>query len=302
MKKKQTILCALLTLTFISLAAACAEEETFLTLPPEEEVLTENVVIPSDDPSEEQILEGAEPLSPAPEPVPQTPVIEPEPIPAAPEPAMPVQAKYVYVKTDGLAVRTGAGTSYATLGSLQKGLLLALDGKQGNWYQTRYKSRTAYVSANTAYTSLTLLDEGEEDVENVIEEGLRLLGVPYVYGAVRLHDGNGKFLKGFTVKQFDCSSLMQYIFYEGAGTLLNVNTRTQIKQGTHVNKSDIKRGDLLFFTNDSRRYNTGIERVGHVALYLGDNYILHTASDFAKIEQISSKRWDYFIEARRILL
>ena len=44
----------------------------------------------------------------------------------------------------------------------------------------------------------------------------------------------------------------------------------------------------------------GVERIGHVALYLGDNYILHTASDYAVIEQISSTRWGYYIEARRV--
>ncbi|MDE7208316.1 MAG: C40 family peptidase [Clostridia bacterium] len=44
-----------------------------------------------------------------------------------------------------------------------------------------------------------------------------------------------------------------------------------------------------------------MERVGHVALYLGDNYILHTASDHAVIEEISAKRWSYFIVAKRFI-
>jgi len=83
--------------------------------------------------------------------------------------------------------------------------------------------------------------------------------------------------------------------------LLNVNTRTQVKQGKYVKPSDLQRGDCIFFTNDERQYNTGIERVGHVALYLGNNYILHTASNYACIEQISAKRWSYYIEARRFL-
>lgn len=127
------------------------------------------------------------------------------------------------------------------------------------------------------------------------------MGVPYVYGAVRYHDGNGNRLNGFTAEKFDCSSLMQYIFYRGAGTLLKTTTRTQVLQGKEVKTADLKRGDLLFFTNASRKDNKGIERVGHVALYLGDNYILHTASDYAKIEQISEARWGYFLTARRML-
>ena len=57
----------------------------------------------------------------------------------------------------------------------------------------------------------------------------------------------------------------------------------------------------MFFTNASRKNNTGVERIGHVAMYLGDNYILHTASDYAKIEKISSARWGYYIQSQRML-
>ena len=87
---------------------------------------------------------------------------------------------------------------------------------------------------------------------------------------------------------------------KGGDILLDVTTRTQIKQGVRIGREEIRRGDLLFFTNASRKDKTGIEWVGHVALYLGGNYILHTASDFAKIEQITPLRKSYFIEGRRV--
>ena len=125
--------------------------------------------------------------------------------------------------------------------------------------------------------------------------------MPYVYGAVRIHDGKGKLLGGFTAQKFDCSSLIQYIFYKGAGELLGVHTRAQVLQGKYVKPNDLQRGDCIFFTNESRQHNKGLERVGHVALYLGDGYILHTASDYARIEKISAKRWKFYIEARRFL-
>ena len=106
---------------------------------------------------------------------------------------------------------------------------------------------------------------------------------------------------GFDITAFDCSSFMQYVFYYGADEILQVNTRTQVYQGESVEKAAIERGDLLFFTNASRYYNSGVERIGHVALYLGDGYILHTASDHAVAEKISEKRQSYFICARRII-
>lgn len=221
--------------------------------------------------------------------------------PAPPAEEKPKTAQYIYIRTDGLNVRRGAGTNFGALGQAEKGTLLQYAGEANGWYETSYKNGKAYVSANSAYTSVVILGRENDEVESVIEEGLRLLGTPYVYGAVRLHDGRGHFLKNFTVSKFDCSSLMQYIFYEGAGVLLDTTTRTQVSQGRAVAKSDIRRGDLLFFTNASRYYNKGNERIGHVALYLGDNYILHTSSDYAKIEQISAQRWSYFITARRMI-
>ncbi len=231
----------------------------------------------------------------------QTPLPEPEPEPAPPAPAPkpePARSQYVRVKTNGLNIRTGAGTSYASLGTVEQGVLLKYVRTVGGWYETYYQNRVAYVSADASYSSYQTMKSSNQKTEDVIERGVKLLGVPYVYGAVRYHDGYGNKLKNFTVTKFDCSSLMQYIFYLGAGVLLNTTTRTQVVQGKAVT-DEIKRGDLLFFTNAQRYNNTGVERVGHVALYLGDNYILHTASDYAKIEQISAKRWHYYLSARR---
>ena len=217
------------------------------------------------------------------------------------KPAQPVvsYAKYIRCTGNSVNIRSGAGTSHSVLGSAEKGTTYAVLGYQNGWYKTYYRNQTAYVSAT--YASVFTLEKTNDKIENVIAEGYKLLGVPYVYGAVRVHDGKGKLLKGFSVNKFDCSSLVQYVFYKGASVLLNTNTRTQIKQGKYVNPNDLQRGDCIFFTNEDRQYNTGIERVGHVAIYLGNNYILHTSSDYARIEQISSKRWSFYIEARRFL-
>ena len=209
------------------------------------------------------------------------------------------KAVYLSVNSDGVNIRSGAGTAYSSVGTAEKGTLMALLEKVGSWYKTYYKGKEAYISSN--YCTTIEMDKHSDDIEKVIVEGCKYLGTKYVYGAVRYHDGTGKKLSGFTTAEFDCSSLMQYIFKLGANKNLQVNTRTQIYQGTTVKKADLKRGDLIFFTNASRKYNTGVERVGHVAMYLGDNYILHTASDFAKIEQISTTRWSYYIQTQRMI-
>ena len=265
---------------------------------PNEEIgtLPPAIIIPSETPLPET---GATEKLPNEEPNTEEPPVTEEPpateAPPAEEPAdtvkpqppeTPKRTEYLKINASSLTVRTGAGTSYSALGSVEKNILMKYTGKTGDWYETAYRGKKAYVSAK--YASVVSLEKADAEVEAV-------------YGATRLHDGKGKLLTGFTTAKFDCSSLMQYIFYNGADVLLNMTTRTQILQGKAVKSDDLKRGDLMFFTNASRKNNTGIERVGHVALYLGDNYILHTASDYAKIEQISSQRWSYFIQARRMV-
>ena len=237
------------------------------------------------------------PIAPETPTLPETPD-EPS-TPVAPAPQVTYD-EYVRCVGDGVNIRAGASTSYAVLGTAEKGTVYAITGKIGNWYQTIYRGKTAYVHYD--YFAVFRLQESDnKEVEAVLGEAYKHIGVPYVYGAVRVHDGNGNLLKGFSAQKFDCSSLVQYAFYKGANTLLQVTTRTQIKQGKYVARADIRRGDCLFFTNADRQHLSGIERVGHVAVYLGDNYILHTASDYARIEQISAKRWGYFIEARRFV-
>ena len=210
------------------------------------------------------------------------------------------QPQYIRCTGDNVNLRAGAGTDYAVVGQAEKGETYAVIGKTGKWYKTYYRNKTVYFYAS--YASVFTLEKSDnEKAERVIEEGYKLIGTPYVYGAARFHDGNGKLLGGFSVHKFDCSSLIQYIFYKGANKLLQVNTRTQVRQGKYVKPSDLQRGDCIFFTNESRQHLTGIERVGHVALYLGGEYILHTSSDYARIEKMTATRWNYYIEARRFV-
>lgn len=223
---------------------------------------------------------------------------ETDELPAPPETN---KAAYIRIKTNGLNVRAGASTSYASLGQVDKDMSMIYLGTENGFYKTYYRNRTAYVSAKSAYTELHEMEAGSETVEKVIEEGTKIIGTPYVYGAVRYHNGKGTLLSGFSMDKFDCSSLTQYIYYQGSGALLDLTTRTQIVQGTHVDRSDLQRGDLMFFTNSTRYNKTGIERVGHVAVYLGENLILHTASDYCKIEEISATRWSYYLETRRVV-
>lgn len=305
MKKIQSFIALLLSCSLFLPLMACKEEEVLL--PPVSSESIDNSITPLP-PAMEETPEDTTPDTPTeempsePTPPTVTPSV-PEPTPPAVTPETPTvqkKAQYIRLTGDRVNLRSGAGTGYKVLTTSKEGTMYALIENSGGWYKTYYRGQTAYVSAS--YAAVLSLEKSTTDkVEDVVAEGYKLLGTPYVYGAVRLHDGKGNMLSNFTVHKFDCSSLIQYIFYKGAGKILDVTTRTQVKQGKYVKKSDLQRGDCIFFTNEDRQYNTGVERVGHVALYLGNDYILHTASDYACIEKMSAKRWSFYIEARRFL-
>lgn len=248
----------------------------------------EDVLLPGDEPPVEDNLPTTDDSNEEQEE--QSPEEQPAPTP-----------KYdvmVMSNVNNLNVRSGKGSGYSALGNINAKDMLAYVSTEGGWYKVRYKRGYGYVSASYTQIKYMLMSDNQA-VEDVLYVAKGLMGYPYVWGAERYHWGNGILNRNFVQGQFDCSSLVQYVFYIGAGVVLDVNTRTQVYQGRTV--SELTRGDVMFFTNADRVGLNGLDRVGHVAIYLGDNYILHTASDYAVIEPISSLRWSYFIVGKRMI-
>lgn len=106
--------------------------------------------------------------------------------------------------------------------------------------------------------------EWERKADAVISLGMTLMGTPYDFGAPL----------GQT-KTFDCSSFMNYIFGQN-DIKLPRNSRQQSSIGKEIGLEQIRKGDLLFFTTPKRKNNTGVDKIGHVAVYIGDNKVLHT--------------------------
>ncbi len=304
MKTKAKILKKLISIGLLSILLCCAvvgcavEKPPVGSMPPTDSTPT----IP---PNENL------PTAPPDENVPNTPSeIPPSDIlPSKPtkpsvslQPLLPAKEYDILVKstTNSLNVRAGAGSKFGVMGAINAGDMLDYVSTEGDWHKVRYKRGYGYVSRR--YTTLERIEKSDRRVvEDILHIGKGLMGYPYVWGAQRYHWGNGKLNPNFVQGKYDCSSLVQYMFYIGGGVVLDVNTRTQVLQGKQVPKSELRRGDVIFFTNAERKNLSGVERVGHVAVYLGNNYILHTASDYAVIEPISSTRWSHYIVAKRMI-
>jgi len=110
----------------------------------------------------------------------------------------------------------------------------------------------------------------------------------------------GKYVWGGTRPEgFDCSGYMQYL-YKKEGIQLPRTAYAQSKVGKYVTRSELKKGDLLFFLTDKSRNIP----VTHVGMYIGDDKFIHAASKKKGIiiSSLSKSRYNkIFVKAKRII-
>lgn len=77
---------------------------------------------------------------------------------------------------------------------------------------------------------------------------------------------------GLSKRGIDCSGFVLVTFKSKLGILLPRTTDSQIQLGSHVKKSQLRTGDLVFFKTGS------FQR--HVGVYLEEGKFLHTSSKY----------------------
>jgi peptidoglycan endopeptidase LytE len=115
---------------------------------------------------------------------------------------------------------------------------------------------------------------------SVIKEAKKYIGTPYRFG-------------GVSPSGFDCSGFVYYT-HKKAGKILPRNTSGLFSSGRFVSKSNLRAGDLIFFTT----YKRG---ASHVAIYMGNNQFIHSANAGVKIDSFKNTYWaPKFIGAKRM--
>ncbi|MFE8699260.1 C40 family peptidase [Cytobacillus sp. FJAT-54145] len=101
--------------------------------------------------------------------------------------------------------------------------------------------------------------------------------------------------------KFSCATFLMYIFEKSGVDIATYNENYMMQQGTYVAKSQLQKGDLVFF--DANK--TDNEPSDHVAMYIGDNKVLHMADpkQHIVITDMASKPYytDNYVTARRVL-
>ncbi len=129
-----------------------------------------------------------------------------------------------------------------------------------------------------------------EVVAGVVETATGAMGTPYQWGGT---GGNGG--------GFDCSGLIQYA-YRQHGIQLPRTSQAQARVGTEVEKrlDALAPGDILTFSNSGGH-------VTHVALYVGDGKIIHSANGGVQMSLLSPSDsygkwwWVRWVGVRRVV-
>ncbi|GIO32932.1 MULTISPECIES: C40 family peptidase [Paenibacillus] len=145
-------------------------------------------------------------------------------------------------------------------------------------------NRIGYISAKPKYTDYTSPSLAELQGDALIAYGKTFWGAPYVFGA-----------SPDQTKTFDCSSFVKRVFQDTLSIDLPRVSYEQAKVGKEVPLDQLRKGDLLFFSARNLP-------IGHVAIYAGNNQILHTYSKELGVHmEAFDGQWKRrFVTARRV--
>ncbi|MCL2357833.1 MAG: C40 family peptidase [Defluviitaleaceae bacterium] len=175
-------------------------------------------------------------------------------------------------------------TAFSTL---RYGDIVPVVSTHDEFFGIEFRGTLAFVEKGTMYVpefvELPVARIGTRFADAVIETALAYIGTPYVWG-------------GTTPRGFDCSGFMQYIF-AAHGMNLSRTSRDQVRHGVAVPRSELERGDLVFFGSGNH--------INHVGLYIGNGDFVHSSSHRTAGVRICNLYEPHnvrgFVTARRII-
>jgi cell wall-associated NlpC family hydrolase len=139
------------------------------------------------------------------------------------------------------------------------------------------------VSSGTAGAgSATAVSAPVTAINAMLRAAMSRRGMPYVWGAAGL-------------ASFDCSGLVQWAFAQAGITMPRV-AADQADAGPAVPVSQLQPGDLLFYHTDP----TAPDYISHVAIYLGNGWMLQAPEPGANVEVVPAGFGTEFAGAIRV--
>ena len=144
------------------------------------------------------------------------------------------------------------------------------------------------VAKREASAASYLSPESAQMINDLLNEANKHIGKPYLHGA-----------KG--PNRFDCSGFSSYV-YKQFGYNISPGSRIQYTEGVRVERNDLQKGDLVFFTSRSSGKN-----VGHVGIVVsadnktGKFKFIHASLKGVKISDFEGYYVPRYVGARRII-
>lgn len=134
------------------------------------------------------------------------------------------------------------------------------------------------------FANLLFADAAADKRNQFIECAKKYLGIPYVYG-------------GTTTRGLDCSGFVM-LAARDVGITLPRTAALMYSEAQKISDSERQKGDLIFFKDGSN--------VSHVAIYLGNNRVIHCISDGPKTgvveSELTERYWkEHYFCAGRII-
>ncbi|MFR5602303.1 MAG: NlpC/P60 family protein [Lachnospiraceae bacterium] len=181
----------------------------------------------------------------------------------------------VKIDVQSVKIHMGESEDSAVIGTAHRGNTYEVIGVcENGWVNINNGSRSGYIPVK-GYA--TIFEKTRENVDEnlklrqeVVNYALSFVGGRYVYGGNDPHTG------------VDCSGFTKYVMQHAAGVTLNRSSSSQAVQGKTITRDEIQPGDLIFYG--------GKGYINHVALYIGDQKIVHASTEKTGIK---ISRWDH---------
>ncbi len=206
--------------------------------------------------------------------------------------ADPTEEIYAKVKDEGAVLIDTPSSESTEIRELDKDEVIRIGDQVDNYTEVILAyGKVAYIEAGqiqdlstpepttTPEPTPIKTDKGQE----VVNFALKYVGNPYKYGGQSLTNGA------------DCSGFTSQVYKNFGANIHRTSGGQYSSSGTRVNKSDLQPGDLVFYG-----YNG---KVNHVAIYMGDNKIVHagTAKTGIHVSPLSQRGMAPYIGAKRII-
>lgn len=158
-----------------------------------------------------------------------------------------------------------------TITKLSMGIVLEVAQSDSEWVKLKLPDGSfGYIHSCDAVLkdANALVAAALPDYEKMIEIGKKLIGVPYVWS-------------GTSAFGIDCSGFVQLLFHMFGITLFrDAHMQAGDFRCVHVEKKDLKPGDLVFF---GKGKSPDLQGISHIGIAVDENHFIHSCRPFGVI-------------------